>query len=61
MKLLIMNGPNLNLLGVREPGIYGDITFETFLTDMRKSIRKLIFVIFKVMLKAKSSTNYMLH
>lgn len=29
MKFLIINGPNLNLLGRREPGIYGDQTYET--------------------------------
>ena len=28
-KILIMHGPNLNLLGEREPGIYGDTNFET--------------------------------
>ena len=28
MKLLILNGPNLNLLGVREPGVYGTKTME---------------------------------
>ncbi|MBQ7509620.1 MAG: type II 3-dehydroquinate dehydratase [Prevotella sp.] len=31
MKIQIINGPNLNLLGVREPGIYGSESFETYL------------------------------
>jgi len=35
MKIAIINGPNLNLLGVREPGIYGRQTFEEFLKDLR--------------------------
>lgn len=30
MKILIINGPNLNLLGVREKGIYGDSSFESY-------------------------------
>ena len=35
-KILIMNGPNLNLLGVREPGIYGSSSFEQYLPELRK-------------------------
>jgi len=35
MKILIMNGPNLNLLGVREPGIYGDSSFENYLPMLK--------------------------
>lgn len=31
-----MNGPNLNLLGRREPGIYGKITFDDYLADLRQ-------------------------
>ena len=31
MKILIVNGPNLNLLGVREPGVYGDISMDDYL------------------------------
>lgn len=36
MKIQIINGPNLNLLGVREPGIYGDYSFEHYLEKLRK-------------------------
>jgi 3-dehydroquinate dehydratase-2 len=35
MKLLILNGPNLNLLGVRNPEIYGDRGFDGYLAELR--------------------------
>lgn len=35
MKIQIINGPNLNLLGVREPGIYGSSSFESYLPKLR--------------------------
>lgn len=34
-KLIIINGPNLNLLGKREPNIYGSLTFSEFLKQMK--------------------------
>jgi 3-dehydroquinate dehydratase-2 len=36
MKIQIINGPNLNLLGIREPGVYGSSPFETFLDTLKK-------------------------
>ena len=34
-KVLILNGPNLNLLGVREPDIYGTSSFDDYLSQLR--------------------------
>ncbi|MGA0384122.1 MAG: type II 3-dehydroquinate dehydratase [Flavobacteriaceae bacterium] len=36
MKIAVINGPNLNLLGKREPEVYGSQDFEAFLKDLRK-------------------------
>ncbi len=36
MKIIIINGPNLNLLGKREPAVYGNITFEAFFSKIRE-------------------------
>lgn len=35
MKIQIINGPNLNLLGKREPGVYGATSFEDYLKELR--------------------------
>jgi 3-dehydroquinate dehydratase-2 len=35
-RIQIINGPNLNLLGQREPGIYGSSSFEQYLTELRE-------------------------
>lgn len=35
MKIAIINGPNLNLLGVREPGIYGNQSFEQYFEELK--------------------------
>ena len=35
MKIQIINGPNLNLLGVREPKIYGSLSFEVYLQGLK--------------------------
>lgn len=37
MDLLIINGPNLNLLGKREPSVYGNSSFEDFFQDLKSS------------------------
>jgi len=41
MKILILNGPNLNLLGKREPSVYGNASFETYLDTLRESYPEL--------------------
>lgn len=36
MRIQIINGPNINLLGKREPSIYGSVTFEDYLAELRE-------------------------
>ena len=37
MQIMIINGPNLNLVGIREPQIYGNVTFEQYLENLKSS------------------------
>ena len=47
MKLSIINGPNLNLVGTREPGIYGSETFEHYFQKLRKKYDNIDFNYFQ--------------
>ena len=42
MKLIIINGPNLNLLGIREKNIYGDTSFEAYFNTLLEKFDGLI-------------------
>lgn len=41
MKLIIINGPNLNLLGTRETTVYGDQSFETYFTELKNRYKNI--------------------
>ncbi len=41
MKVFVINGPNLNLLGVREPGVYGNESLDSILAEMKGEAEKL--------------------
>ena len=40
MKILVINGPNLNMLGIREPGIYGSNTFADLLALLEQTAKE---------------------
>jgi len=43
MKIAIINGPSLNLLGTREPGIYGAETFEVYYKSLQDKFKEISF------------------
>lgn len=47
MKIAIINGPNLNLLGKREPGIYGSESFESFFESLKAKYPHIEFSYFQ--------------
>jgi 3-dehydroquinate dehydratase II len=47
MKIAIINGPNLNLLGTREPEVYGRQSFEDYLQELRKKFETIEFTYFQ--------------
>ena len=47
MHIVIINGPNLNLLGKREPEIYGSAGFETFMENLERTYPKIGFTYFQ--------------
>lgn len=47
MKILIVNGPNLNLLGKREPEIYGSNNFDAYFQEMKTSYPQIEFQYFQ--------------
>ena len=49
MKVMIINGPNLNLLGKREEAIYGNISFDDYLLTLREEFNDFLLIIFNLM------------
>jgi len=47
MNIAIINGPNLNLLGKREPELYGDMSFEEYLQELKSKFPAVTFSYFQ--------------
>ena len=53
MNIAIINGPNLNLLGKREPNIYGSLTFDEYLISLKKEFKDIKFEYFQSNIEGK--------
>ena len=47
MNICIINGPNLNLLGLREKNIYGEISFDTYFKELKSVFSNITFSFFQ--------------
>lgn len=47
LKIAIINGPNLNLLGKREPGVYGSMSFDTYFEQLKSAFPEVAFSYFQ--------------
>jgi len=47
MKIAIINGPNLNMLGKREPSVYGSVSFESYFEDLKNEFGNIILDYFQ--------------
>lgn len=47
MKICIINGPNLNLLGTREPEVYGNKSFDDFFQELKQKFSSIEFTYFQ--------------
>lgn len=53
MKLIIINGPNLNLLGKREPEIYGNATFEDYYKKLQEKFPNIVLEYYQSNIEGK--------
>ena len=53
MNISIINGPNLNLVGKREPNIYGSVTFDEYLISLKKEFSDIKFDYFQSNIEGK--------